>query len=288
MTRPIEATAIRDWDDAYANGAHIAEAAAYPPRWAAQASAFRDQLVDAGRAKLDESYGATQREVLDLFLPEGAPRGLVVFIHGGYWRAFDKSSWSHLAAGAVNHGWAVAMPSYTLCPEARIATITMQMGAAITHAASLIDGPVRLTGHSAGGHLVSRMCCENAPLPVAVQHRLEHVVSISGVHDLRPLLRTAMNDAFGMDEVEAASESPVLLIPRRAGQPTEVSLCCWVGAEERPEFIRQNELLANIWRGLGVATSVVTRDDKHHFSVLDDLTDPSSRLVANLLGLGGA
>src|SRR3546814_5563195 len=49
-----------------------------------------------------------------------SPAGLAVFVHGGYWMAFDKSSWSHLAAGAVARGWAVALPSYTLCPEARI------------------------------------------------------------------------------------------------------------------------------------------------------------------------
>ena len=64
------------------------------------------------------------RNRFDLFLPEDTPKGLVVFVHGGYWVRFDKSYWSHLANGSVEHGYAVAMPSYTLCPQTRISGIT--------------------------------------------------------------------------------------------------------------------------------------------------------------------
>jgi arylformamidase len=54
---------------------------------------------------------------------------------------------------------------------------------------------------------------------------------------------------------------------------------CWVGAGERSEFIRQNALLANIWKGLGAETAVVEEPDKHHFNVLDGLEDPNHPLV---------
>ncbi|MBM3648677.1 MAG: alpha/beta hydrolase, partial [Alphaproteobacteria bacterium] len=107
-----------DWDDAYANVTHIPGAERFPPAWSAAATAFRERLGASGRARLDLGYGAAPRQRLDLFLPATEPIGLIVFVHGGYWRAFDRSSWSHLAAGATERGWAVAMPSYTLCPEA--------------------------------------------------------------------------------------------------------------------------------------------------------------------------
>src|SRR5262245_20780462 len=107
--------------------------------------------------------------------------------------AFDKSSWSHLAAGALQRGWAVCLPSYTLAPAARIADIARQVAAAIRFAADRVEGPLRLAGHSAGGHLVTRMVCAESPLPDEFRSRIGHVVSISGVHDLRPLLRTKMN-----------------------------------------------------------------------------------------------
>ena len=93
-----------DSDDAYNNRDHIPGAADFPPRWAAEAAAFREHLSMTDRARLDIAYGATGRERFELFLPEGMALGLMVFVHGGYWRAFDKSDWSHLAAGALARG----------------------------------------------------------------------------------------------------------------------------------------------------------------------------------------
>ncbi|MEX2520302.1 MAG: alpha/beta hydrolase [Paracoccaceae bacterium] len=270
-------TLIEDWDDAYANGAHIEGAASFPPRWAKAAEAFRASL--GARAELDIAYGPAPRQRLDLFRPGGAERGLVVFIHGGYWRAFDKSLWSWLVAGPLARGWAVATPSYTLAPEARIAAITAEIGAAVAKGSTLVEGPVRLTGHSAGGHLATRMICEDTPLPADVLRRVALVVSISGVHDLRPLRRTAMNADLRLDAAEAAAESPVLLSPTRGAR-----LMCWVGAKERPEFRRQNALLANIWAGLGAATAAHEEPSRHHFDVIDALADPESALTEALLG----
>jgi arylformamidase len=265
---------IRDWDDAYANGIHIRDGASYPAQWATAAEEFREEMTAAGRVRLDLAYGQRPRQMLDLFLPEQAPRGLAVFIHGGYWMAFDKSSWSHLAAGAVERGWAVALPSYTLVPEVRIVDITREAAQAITHAAELVAGPIRLAGHSAGGHLVARMACKGAPLAAEVTARIEHVLSISGVHDLRPLLRTAMAGDLFAAANEAASESPALREPL-----PDIGLTCWVGADERPEFLRQNDLLANIWTGLGCETRAVHAAHRHHFDVIADLTDAASPLT---------
>ena len=267
-----------DWDDAYNNRSHIAEADNYPPRWAAEAAALRERLAAAGRARLDIAYGTGGRERFDLFRPQGTARGLVVFVHGGYWRAFGKSDWSHLAQGPLARGWAVALPGYTLCPRIRISGITRQIGAAIAAAAGEVGGPIRLAGHSAGGHLVTRMLCQDAPLADTVAARIVSVLSISGVHDLRPLIRTAMNDDLKLDRAEAAAESPALLEPRPG-----VPVTCWAGAAERPEFRRQNALLANIWTGCGVSTHALEEPGRHHFNIIDGLCEPDSPLTAALL-----
>jgi arylformamidase len=265
---------IADWDDAYSNSRHIPGAEQYPPRWAAAAAAFRSEMTSRGRADLDVAYGKGSRERLDLFRPADEARGLLVFVHGGYWVGFDKSSWSHFAAGPVARGWAVAMPSYTLAPVARISEITREIGRAIGFAASLAPGAVALAGHSAGGHLVTRMLCEGGPLAPAVRERLRQVVSISGLHDLRPLLATNMNETLRLDRNEAAAESPALAWPTKGAR-----IVCWVGADERPEFIRQTDLLANVWTGLGAETRAVHAAAKHHYNVLDDLSDPQSELA---------
>jgi len=269
---------ISDWEDAYANRVNIPRGESWPERWPQLAAAFREELSAAGRARLDVPYGGQPRNRFDLFMPAEAPKGLVVYVHGGYWVSFDKSSWSHLARGALAHGHAVAMPSYTLCPQIRISGITREIGAAITTAAGMVDGPIFLTGHSAGGHLATRMISATSPLGGDVRARIRNTVSISGVHDLRPMMRLAMNADLKLDDAEASAESPVLLYPMQG-----VRLTCWVGAGERAEFIRQNALLANIWTGLGAVTAAVEEADRHHFSVVDGLTDPEHQLMRTLL-----
>lgn len=269
--------ATTDWDDAYTNGAHIAGGDAYVPRWPQLAQGFRDRIGSA--ARLDLVYGSEPRNRLDLFLPAQPPRGLFVFVHGGYWMRFDKSFWSHLAEGALGRGLAVALPSYTLCPDIRIGGIAREIGAAIDFAAKQIEGPIHLAGHSAGGHLVCRAMAAPSPLPDAVRKRVVHVVSISGVHDLRPIMNTQMNATLKLDKDEARAESPALLEP-----VPDVRLTCWVGAGERAEFIRQNALMANVWRGLGAATACVVEDNRHHFNVIEGLMEPESPLTRALLG----
>lgn len=264
-----------DWNDAYANGAYIDGAEGYPPLWAKKAAAFRRGMIAKNRCELDLPYGQHERETFDLFLPDAAPKGLLVFVHGGYWMAFDKNSWSHLAAGALAREYAVAIPSYTLAPEARISTISQQISAAIEKASGMVAGPIYLTGHSAGGHLVTRMLCSDIKWKGCFAERIAGVVSISGVHDLRPLLKTTMKDELVLDEAEANTESPLL-----HNDVLQVPVTAWVGGEERPVFIEQSQWLARDW----LQAEVVIEPAKHHFDVIDGLADETSALMNCLLG----
>ncbi|MBF9029988.1 alpha/beta fold hydrolase [Rhodobacterales bacterium HKCCE3408] len=266
-------TADYDWTDAYENAAYIPGGGTYPARWTEAAAAFRT----AARAEIDLPYGPAPRNRFDLFHPEGTPEGLVVFIHGGYWLRFDKSYWSHLAAGPVSAGWAVAMPSYTLAPDARISEMTREIATMVTRAAGMIDGPIHLTGHSAGGHLAARMGCTGV-LPDAVADRIARIIPISGVNDLRLIRYTEMNETLGIDAAEAEAESPVLLEPRRGPRIT-----AWVGAEERPEFLRMTRALVESWGRKGAVIDGVYERGRHHFDVIDGLEQPYSILCQSLL-----
>jgi acetyl esterase/lipase len=267
---------MRDWDDAYANSAHVPGSDKLPALWAERAAAYRAGL----RAfRPDIAYGAGERQRFDLIRPDGAPKGLVVFVHGGYWMRFDKSSWTDLAEGARRHGWAVALPSYTLTPAARISDITAEIAAAIAAAAALVKGPIRLAGHSAGGHLVTRMLCDDSRLPSVIFDRIVATLSISGLHDLRPLMKTKMNETLGLALDEATAESAALHLPRGRSP-----LTAWVGGAERPEFIRQAELMANIWTGFDVPTRLVVESGHNHFTVVEGLKDPSSAITRSLVG----
>ena len=245
----------------YENGAFIPGADRYPDAWAAEAVGWRGALGDRLRhVPLARGLAA------ELHLPEGAPRGLAVFVHGGYWRRFGPESFSWASKGALARGLAVALPAYPLCPAVRIRDITAHIHDACTRLAGEVPGvPVTVAGHSAGGHLAARMAVIGLP-------RLAACVPISPVADLAPLMHTQMNADLRLDAEEAAEESPARQRPRE-GVATRV----WVGAEERPAFLDQARLLAAAWDApLRIAPG------RHHFDVLDGLRDPEDPLTAAL------
>ena len=94
--------------------------AAFPdhPQWfakyAADSAAARARL----RSRLDLRYGPGPKQTLDLFPADtSGPRGgTLLFIHGGYWRALDKSDHSFVAPPLVEQGINVVVINYDLCP----------------------------------------------------------------------------------------------------------------------------------------------------------------------------
>ncbi|MCC6196522.1 MAG: alpha/beta hydrolase [Burkholderiales bacterium] len=245
------------------------------------------QLSEAARAtyapKRDLRYGPNPREVLDLFLPEGAPRGIFVFLHGGYWRALSKDEHSFVAAPFVDQGLAVAVVGYDLCPAVRVATIVDECRRALAwigdhgprHGAP--GGQVVIGGHSAGGHLAAMMFgadwAGKAPLRAGV--------TLSGVHDLAPIVDVSFNADIRLDRDEARRMSPVRHPPR-----TDAPLLVACGAAETGEFRRQSQLLWDAWpRNRRPADGPLFVPGKNHFDVLLEYADPDSALTRATLAL---
>ncbi|NAZ37566.1 alpha/beta hydrolase [Rubellimicrobium sp. CFH 75288] len=260
-------SALPDLSDAYANAVHIPGGEDYPARWAAAAAAFR-----AAHPPRTLAHGPGPRDRLDLFRPDGTPQGLLVFFHGGYWMAFGREDFSHLAAGALGRGWAVAIPSLPLAPGARIGAIVRAAArAAEAAAAQMPDAPLALAGHSAGGHLAARLACPDVPL--ACRSRLACVLAISPLANLAPLMRTAMNATLRLDPAECAAESPLL----RPRPPVRVTV--WVGEGERPAFRDQALWLSRAWDA-----PLVVEPGRHHFDVIAGLETPAHALARTATG----
>ncbi|MEO1538049.1 MAG: alpha/beta hydrolase [Pseudomonadota bacterium] len=259
-------------DRDFVNVDFIPGGADYPDRWEAEARVYREQHAAIGRARLNVAYGGDARQKLDIFHPAGKAEGLVFFIHGGYWLRFDRGVWSHFSKGLMDRGWAVALPSYTLAPEARIGQMTREMSQALEAAAQLVPGPICLTGHSAGGHLSARLGCRDVAIAPEVRARVKKIVPISPLTDLRAMLSLQMNAQLQLDAAEAAAESPVL----HAAPDADVTV--WVGAEERPVFLDQAIALRDAW-----GCNLRVDPGRHHFDVIDGLQEAESPIVAELL-----
>ena len=262
---------MKNLDDEYANATYIPGADKFVARWERNAADFRKLLSQRGQAELDTAYGDTDRQCFDLFAPKGSHKGVMIFVHGGFWLNFDKSYWSHLAQGAVEKGWYAALPSYDLCPTVRIHQITSQIAQAVKVISTRISGPLALVGHSAGGHLVARMAVGEL-LPKALHARIAKAMPISPLADLRPLRQTKMNQYFCLSDSDAMAESPALM------HRPSCNVHVWVGAEERAAFIDQARWLSDAW-----GAKLTLAPEKHHFDVIEALSDPTSDMVAQLL-----
>ena len=261
----------------YDNRSRVPEHPAIIAGWYANAEAYRR----AAKAEPDIAYGAALRNRLDVFHPAAPGQGpLVVFLHGGYWRAFDKSVFSHMAAGAVAHNFRVAVPSYTLCPETSVAGIIDELRMCCLFLWRRLQLPLVVVGHSAGGHLAACLaatCWENYGAPSDL---VRAGLSVSGIFDLRPLMATPYNDDLRLDAVSAQQVSPLLWpVPRR------LPFDFWVGGAESREFIRQSRSLSAAWTGLGLAAPYLEVPGENHFSVINALADPASAMTKRVVEL---
>jgi arylformamidase len=258
------------------------------PRWLALFTEASATTRAALAPKLDLRYGSGPKQTLDLFVPAGAARGTFLFLHGGYWRALDKSDFSFVATPFVAAGYTVAVANYDLCPDVSIATIVDECRRAVTwivrEGATHGANPDRIVvgGHSAGGHLTAMLFTTDWSTLGLPGNPIAGGVSVSGVHDLAPMVLFSFNADFKLDDAEAARQSPVRLTPR-----TRVPLVLAAGADETSEFVRQTQILWDAWpanRPAGARAPMLI-PGRDHFSVVVDYADPASELTRATLAL---
>jgi arylformamidase len=220
------------------------------------------------------AYGPSAREVIDFFPARvRGPAPLLIFIHGGYWRALDRDNFLWLARAWLDRGVHVAFPEYDLAPAVTVSTIVNQMRAArdwlLAHASALgIDTRrIVVSGHSAGGHLGALV------LDNAAGWQASGFVGISGLYDLRPLLATSVNRDARMSPEEATTLSPMLL-----GLPRAVPVLCAAGGAETDGFRAQSSDLAARLTSQGLSARYIEPPGRTHFDVLDELADPDAPL----------
>ena len=262
-------------DQAYNNAAAVPGSAEIVAGWTARSAAFR-----AARPELlNLRYGPRERNRIDLFRcgRDGAP--LLVFIHGGYWQRNAKEAFAWLAAGPLARGFDLALPGYTLAPEATLTEIVAEIGMALDwllrdgRALGVATGPRVVSGWSAGGHLAATAM--GRPDVAAG-------LAISGIFELEPCRLNYLNEKLHLTEDEVARLSPIRNVPPSAG-PFVVAY----GGEELPELRRQSEDYAAAWRARGLPGENLPLSGHDHFSILDELAAPDGQLTEALARLIG-
>jgi len=245
------------------------------------AEAYRAAAKDA---RLGLAYGPSPRQTIDLFPGRnaGADAPLVIFIHGGFWRMRSPREYSHMAAGPNAHGVTVAVVGYDLCPQVTLAAIIGEIRAACLYLWREQRKRITAVGHSAGAHLAACMVATDfkALAPDAPADLVPAGCAVSGVFDLDPMLQISVNNDLKLDAKAAHDCSPLTWqVP--AGRVLDVV----VGGAESSEFLRQSRVIAEAWRQDMVATRYEEVPGANHFTVVEPLGDPDSKMTKRIVEL---
>lgn len=226
------------------------------------------------------TYGDDPSQFAELYRPDGASRGVVVVIHGGFWKAaYDYTLGQPLARDLVARGWTAWNIEYRRVGNGGGTPQTFDDVAAAIDALADVEGidlsTVVTLGHSAGGHLAVWSAGRDAP-GVAVTH----AISQAGVLDLVMSERTGLGGGAAGDLLghtpgpEDAQWDPQQQIP------LDVPVWCVHGVDDTIVPLGQSEGYVVEAKAAG-AKAEILRVPGEHFAQID----PNSEAWAATIGV---
>ncbi len=248
------------------------------------------------RPDLVLSYGQGPDQVADVRIPAARPHApggsgavpppLVLFLHGGFWRAaHDRCHTGPLADALTGQGFVVCTPEYRKVGQpgggwpgtfADVAAavdvlpgLVAASGGPLTDTSRLIVG-----GHSAGGQLALWAGARQRSSPGGERARLA-VVSLSGVCDLAACHRDGLDDDAAGDLMGGGPEA----VPDRYAQADPMSLVPLgvpIGlvhgtADSRVPWQQSRDFAAKA-QAAGDLVTLDLLDGCGHFEVIDPLS----------------
>ena len=257
----------------------------------------------AQRVTRDIAYAtASERQVLDVYAPDGAKNLPVVFwIHGGGWQAGDKTMVALKPKAFMDAGFVFVSISYRLLPTVDMGALTKDVADALgwvhKNIATYGGDPARLLvmGHSAGGQLAALMCTDDGYVkaegfslsmikgcvPVDadtfdIPAIIEVAETRARAHDL-PLPTNGHRQKFGNDAAKHRDFSAVTHVARDKGIPPFLI----VHIAGNPDTTAQARRFANVLESAAIPVKVVRRDTTHE-NLNDDLGAPDDPVTKEL------
>ena len=272
-------------DAQYDQATLVPDISDYLADWAAESERARDTL----ECRLSVPYGDGPAETLDIFPAENGADGapVMLFIHGGAWKALSKDSFGYPAPRFTAAGGAWVAADFSLLPDVSLDEQVRQNRAALAwlwrNARSFGADPDRLyvCGHSSGAHVGGTLVQDGwrgeAGLPEDV---IKGAVLVSGMYDLEPVRLSARNNYVHLDEDAARRLSPIHNIPDRMP-----ALALFWGSGELDEFRRQSRGFAEALWARGHRAEAMEIAGANHFDMADGFADSRSAILRSCLGM---
>ena len=267
-------TVAQDWDRQFNLRAAVPDHPMHFARWAERSTQAR---YDHGNRE-DLGYGAHPSQRLDI-IPAGPGSPLLVFLHGGFWRSFDKTAFTFIAPAFVQRGISVAIVDYALCPDVTVPEILDQVTQSIVFLHRLADrhgydaGRMVIAGHSVGAHMAVWLGGVDWPAHGLSAQPYRGIVAISGVYDLVPVAASYLNADLRLSPDQARALSPL-----HAPPPWLPPAVFSVGGRETAAFVDQQAGMVEVWRSRGADARLVPMPGSDHFDILYELAEPEGTL----------
>lgn len=226
------------------------------------------------------TYGDDPSQVAELYRSTGPSRGVVVVVHGGFWRArYDWSLGRPLVQSLVGEGWTALNLEYRRTGNGGGFPQTFDDVAAGIDLLADIDvdtSRVVTLGHSAGGHLAVWAAGRPSPrVPVTA------AISQAGVLDLRGALEQRLGD--GAVELFLGPYDPETYgrVDPLSQVPLDVPVVCVHASDDDTVPFSQSRTYVDAARAAGARADLVAVDGGH-YAVIDPTSDAWRRTLSVL------
>jgi arylformamidase len=264
----------------------------------------RPLSTDGLRVERDLCYhprpdGDASEQSLDIYAPldaKDAQLPVVVFMHGGGWRAADKRDplgvHANICTALARRGLLAVNVNYRLSPRVRHPSHALDAAHALVWVRENIQsfggdaGNIFASGHSSGAHLAALVTLDERYLREAGASAafIKGVIGISGIYNIahfagrnRMAARLMARPAFGLDQKAWADASPVSHA-RKLAPPFLM-----INAETDERLEDEAEELAALLNQAGTSAGTLIIPGTNHFTILGLVGNGDDTLIERIV-----
>lgn len=230
---------------------------------------------------LDNPYGLTDHTKYDIYgsdLPNDAP--VFIYINGGYWQLLNKDYSGFPVPVLVANKIKVITIGHDRCPKVKLRDIVDQIKQAIDQILTfLLNSGCRcvwIAGHSAGAHLAATLLHDEKWIERATErgyfHLIKGLLLISGIYNIKPLVKISVNKPMQLTEDEIAEFSLSTVDIKERKPIHNLKVIAIVGECDSPIFINETrEYAQKVMSLVDNVEYILLRDDIDHFDIVENL-----------------
>lgn len=257
-------------DAAYDQAAYALNRDQILARFAQASELTRRRLGSAERLQ----YGATPIEGVDLYRTTKRDAPVLVYVHGGAWRAGMARDYAFPAEMVLDAGAHYAALDFNNVLETNGDLLPMaeQVQLGIGWILNNFSSNLYVCGTSSGAHLAAVAAASSLPV--------KGYVLASGMYDLRGP-RLSKRSAY----VKFTDTAEEALSPQRHVARIKAPLTILYGSLETPEFQRQAKDFADALTRAGKSAEIIRAEGYNHFELTETLGNPYGPLGRAVLAL---